>query len=601
MMAHADFSKRGLSRCSGVHIAVHPSAHTRRGSGVHAAAHPSAHTRRGSGVHAAARPSAHTRRGSGVHAAARPSAHTRRGSGVHAAAHPSAHTRRGSGVQAAARPSAHTRRGSGVHAAARPSPHTRRGSGQLPPAPWDTKQRSGIFTGQRLLQIFSSAAVLLLAGSASTAYAQEIEAAAPLPHPIGSGSWYYRLGGGRPVLDIRADTGRTLQGTGLKWQADACGFDIRQSIRGHFNHLQRNLYGLEKEIVDSAQSLLRAGALSVLQRANPGMYDLITRGIADGKEAFDIAVRNCRQIQRDLEAGESPLNGWRQLARGSGWQRAREQEADPVEANRRIEEQAGEDGIRWVGGEQAGGAGQPPIRVTADVTAAGYHLWQPEDGGAHPLARIWDSPQAAAAWAVSVLGESHIRLCRDCEQLRTSPGQGFHKELHRSQAEITETVHALLRSGGRPDAGQLAALASPGMGIAVSPVVIQALREEPAANRAILTARLATDIALTRTLEKALLLRQLLRAGRREPHAAANDAARREVDRLLQRLESEIDNVLFEQRVRREVLAGTALALLERHNTRRARGAATLPGVLPAVAPPSLIEGGARRHTDGER
>ena len=472
----------------------------------------------------------------------------------------------------------------------------RRSGGSRRAAAKMKERRRGRSAGRTALRPLLLLAMLLLAPAAPQA--QKTAAEATLPHPIGSGSWYYQLGGSRPVLNIDINNAqRSLHKSELKRQVDICRFDIKKSIRSHFNHLQRNLYSLEQEIVDSAQALLKISGLSVLQRANPGMYDLVTRGIADGKEAFDTAVSSCQQVQRDLETGESTLDGWRRIARGLGWEKAREQTADPVEAERKIEEQAGEEGIHWVGGQQAGGAGQPPIRITGDVTAAGYRLWQP-GGGPNPLAHIWDSPQTAAAWAISVLGESEIRLCRNCEPLKTAAGLGFHTEIQGGRAASLAAIQALLKNRGRPDAKQLATLASPGMGIAMSPAIIQALREEPSANRTILAERLATEIALTRALEKALLLRQLLRVGRREANIAANDAAQREVGRLLEHLDSEIENLLFEQRVRREALTNTALLLLERQRARRAQGTAALPEILPASAPPTLIEGGARRRTE---
>lgn len=47
---------------------------------------------------------------------------------------------------------------------------------------------------------------------------------------------------------------------------------------------------------------------------------------------------------------------------------------DAVSAIEQAETRRGNDGVPWVGGNNAGGAGQPAIRVVSDVTRAGYNL-----------------------------------------------------------------------------------------------------------------------------------------------------------------------------------------------------------------------------------
>jgi hypothetical protein len=79
------------------------------------------------------------------------------------------------------------------------------------------------------------------------------------------------------------------------------------------------------------------------------------------------------------------------------------------------ESNEGNNGVPWIGGTSAGGTGQPPIRGIGDVVRAGYNLLNGRGGTntapTNPstcsnefTCRAWSSPDAAAAWAVGVLG-----------------------------------------------------------------------------------------------------------------------------------------------------------------------------------------------------
>lgn len=96
--------------------------------------------------------------------------------------------------------------------------------------------------------------------------------------------------------------------------------------------------------------------------------------------------------------------------------------------------------------------------------------------------------------------------------------------------------------------------------------MIEALRDEP--DQDILARRLASEIALSSVLEKALLLQRTLLAGRKEPNVAANQLARDAVARESDLLVQEIDNLKTELELRRELAANSPMAIIQRHNTR---------------------------------
>ncbi len=410
--------------------------------------------------------------------------------------------------------------------------------------------------------------------------------------PTGDGRWYYRIGGGSPLfsLGLQVDPSRLGAGHG-GWISGRCDFNPGASVSNYLNDFRRNIYGLNRALVDQAGAILRTSAMSVLQRANPGLYDLLSQGLTAGRIEFESSVRDCRQLHSANNSG-SLLDGWQRIGRRVGWAQAEQRGDDAGAAARMVRQSGGDDGIQWVAGKMAGGRGQPPIALTTDLVRAGHQLLSGRQAAsgdaplaAHSSELVWSSPAAAAAWAVAVLGETELRLCADCEGLATRVGHGLQAELRSETERVLEQLEPLIAAAQRPSAAALSALAVAGMGLAINAKLIYALREESGANRAILGTRLAAEIALARALEKALTLRSLLRLGRQEPNVAANLQAQLSATRLLSRLEEEIDNILFEQRVRREALAGTALAILERSHRRNNE---PLQALVPPTPPPRL-------------
>jgi hypothetical protein len=101
----------------------------------------------------------------------------------------------------------------------------------------------------------------------------------------------------------------------------------------------------------------------------------------------------------------------------------------------------------------------------------------------------------------------------------------------------------------------------------MTPDLITAIREEKDGN--MLAGRLASEIAMMRTMERSIHLRRLLQAGRREANVAANGPAQQEIQRVLDDLKIETDDLLYEITIREKVTSNTAAKLLERLRQRR--------------------------------
>ena len=111
----------------------------------------------------------------------------------------------------------------------------------------------------------------------------------------------------------------------------------------------------------------------------------------------------------------------------------------------------------------------------------------------------------------------------------------------------------------------------------------------PTTEQSLVVGRLVAEIATARTVEKSLLARRLLLSGRQVPEVFATDVARDHIKTSIDELDQEIENLLFETRVRREIVSKTAVVLLERAAARR-RASLSVPSV-PVVDPKPLTNG----------
>ena len=137
------------------------------------------------------------------------------------------------------------------------------------------------------------------------------------------------------------------------------------------------------------------------------------------------------------------------------------------------------------------------------------------------------------------------------------------------QQEYTTRLQAIqdLVTGNKPTtATNLAAASSDSLPI--TRAVIEALRDEP--DQDLLGKRLASEVALSSVLEKALLLQRTLLTGKGEPNVAANQLAQQAVDSENNTLEQEISNLKSELELGRELAGNSPMAIIERDSVRGA-------------------------------
>lgn len=388
--------------------------------------------------------------------------------------------------------------------------------------------------------------------------------------------WYFSMGGGDPYVNYRQTNRTSLDfNVGVEWSAfRGCSFDPRFSVVNTMQDIQEGLYGFAKDIADSAPSMVAAWGLSKLQSSFPDAYSLLTKGLEDAKMSYTASVKTCRDMQSDLTAKRDPTNGWVRLSKRNDWEQSSERGDNPVKTDRKIDS-AGDLGVAWIGGKQRGGKNMEPIKVVGDTIAAAFeHVTKDQSGsesnnvtGDGRITRVFTNADAAVKWTTSVIGESTVRTCNNCNRLNTKMGQGLRLKHREERDKIDVDLRSAL-AATKITKTQLDRLSAPGMGIVATEEVLRGLREAPPNEQAILANRFASELALARLTEKALIARDLLNVGAQEPNISANDTAAQQLERASASLDKELNNILYEQEVKSKVITQSARVLSERGRAR---------------------------------
>ena len=392
---------------------------------------------------------------------------------------------------------------------------------------------------------------------------------------------YYKIGGGEPV-SRPANPAATPLRIGLGGSARlnySCGrFDGAVTIQ----NLMNGFASLGTTVTGAVRSGIAALPLYVLQRASPGLYELFQTYQKKAETEWNIALKTCEEMEAQIKQGGDPYAEWLAMAKGEGWKEVSRTTRDAVSAKQRVETNGGVGGLTWIGGAKRGGRNQAAIEVIRDVMQAGYNVTMNRPPGAPAttvfppstkLASAFASPGVAADWAVSVVGDRQISLCDEvgCQAKSSTPGGGLlpKYELERSAAETQ--LQTAVSTAAAPYA-DLERASAPG--VAITRELVDALRALRPSARQFAVARLSMEIAQARVVDKALMVRNLLLTGGGVPEAAW-EPAQKELRERVDQLNRHMDDLLFETRVRREVVSSTARELIDSFHADRATSSET--------------------------
>lgn len=390
---------------------------------------------------------------------------------------------------------------------------------------------------------------------------------------------YYQIGGGEAVMPPPVRRSPSPLSLGLGWNADMmCGnFDIDTTVRNQLNGITDGFQQLMGNVIQSATGAVASLPAMIIQRANPQLYDLLTNGVLQGRLDFDKSLLNCQKMAEKM-TDLATDSAWFSGAKAENYQSLAASDNDAIRTDQKAAKEAAEKGKRWVGGEKRGGKGQPPIKVVHDATAAGWNILNQQPATSTTslassecdgeLCSTWTSPEEAAGWMTHVVGEQTISVAQatDDPDARSGAqaGIGLHPLIDEEKAKILPLLTDLVNGSQKPGFDNLAKASGGSMQLTRG--IVEALRDDP--DIAVLTERLAGELALARVTEQALLARRTLLAGMREPNIANVKEAQDSLGKTTAQLDEELSQLKLELDFRQALTRNTASQILQRKQQR---------------------------------
>lgn len=378
----------------------------------------------------------------------------------------------------------------------------------------------------------ASAALCLLFAAGASADSLSSEEALQLLQMGGSG--------GAGWADAMATPG--WQAGGL-FSGPACGkLDIPGGVRDFMERSAAGTEGLRNQAYQSATATISGLPWLTLRRALPEIADLFDAELARAEEKTQHILGRCER-----ESVAPVQDDWQQAARNQAWKIAGMIASTPEQAEDMTQD-ASKEGVLWLDDTQRGGKDQQPIFVIAETGRAGAEILLSAD---ELRTSGWSSAAEAGEWLAAIVGDIRIHLDESTSNAR--PGSGLWPQVR----EVGRTLHPILvlavdkRRRGEPADEELLALKAGRSGI--RPTLLDEISRSHSGWQSQAISRLAYEMAMSHTLDKALLARQFLLTGLQIPQIAALKPAQIFGRERLQQLEAEVQALLFEYRARQSL------------------------------------------------
>ena len=179
--------------------------------------------------------------------------------------------------------------------------------------------------------------------------------------PTEDGLWYYEIGGAQPVSAPANPlvTSVTLGGSAQLGAGYSCGkFDPVAAVSNTLNQIGTGIDNMMNAMMAAAGAAIAALPALILQRANPGLYDLFQNALLRAQATMELATKSCEQMEAEIAKGKNPYADLITLSKGNDWKiQMGIGGNDAVTAKDAVETSNGDNGVPWLGG-QAGGSGR---------------------------------------------------------------------------------------------------------------------------------------------------------------------------------------------------------------------------------------------------
>lgn len=390
---------------------------------------------------------------------------------------------------------------------------------------------------------------------------------------------YYKVGGGSVIASKYVFSKPNSIGLGVKWNANLmCGnFDIKSTIANQLNGVTDGFNNVMGDVISNAKGAVASLPALVIQRANPQLYDLLTNGVLQGKLDYSDIKMNCKQMANKM-ADYADNSGFTQAAKAENFTRLLNNKVDAIRIDKLLEEEGGDVGLTWLSGIKKGGDNQEPIKITSDVALAGYNslinrsvtdtspVSRSQDKGS--IYHTWQKPADAQTWITDVIGEREMTTSKNATSSDSGkPGRGLNPKTQEYYESYYGQLVDLINETTDITDNSLESLNNGALNVTRG--VIETLRDD--SERGVLASRLASEMALSRAIEEALMARRILLAGRKEPNIASNEKAQAKILSQIAELDMELSQIKLEYDMRKSI-TGNTLSMIHERKLERGQG-----------------------------
>lgn len=413
--------------------------------------------------------------------------------------------------------------------------------------------------------------------------------------------YYYKLGGSSNLYipPVNKDQTITIGGNVDGRLGFTCsGFNPVVSITNTFQDMKSSTMNIPGGIIDNLKGSVAGYPMYKLQQSMPALYNVLQNTAAGAQNEFALKVKDCQDMKKTLEEGQSPMESMLSVSDSQGWleaaKRAKTENVDVTQTAKNIAKKREEYGLPWIGRESgnAGGKYQRPIKVINDVVIAGYNILihrkplnddkSPDSNVNTPMTQSWKTPLEAANWAVKVLGDIHVSTSEDKSDPTkhdSKAGIGLSALLQNCDSSNTCTSNVakalwqLVDKQWHLTEEKLKLVSA--SNLMITDEIIITIQRMPREEQILTVSKLSEEIATQNMLDKAMMMRRILQAGLQVQEVQNLKPALDMVRFALKKLDDDIHSLAFENEVRKKMMTKTLNLLMDMRNNEIAKG---LPG-----------------------
>ncbi|MBE0471928.1 MAG: hypothetical protein IBX55_20770, partial [Methyloprofundus sp.] len=174
------------------------------------------------------------------------------------------------------------------------------------------------------------------------------------------------------------------------------------------------------------------------------------------------------------------------------------------------------------------------------------------------------TPTEMADWVSTVVGEDEVYTTNSPKSPpQTKAATGLVVKASHTQDSIKTILYEARRVDDKSSQEDLLRKLPSTGSVNITPDLMKRIRSHGPGVEGMLLHNLAGEMALASEIEKALVARRALMVGLSERNIASASPVREEVERKIARLEKDIDQAMFEYRLRKELVSDLATTIYE--------------------------------------